>query len=151
LGLVGHNSEEDMQLYQSLFEVMKESHVDFTRFFRSLSRLKIEDEKVDASIRDQFINRESFDAWAAAYRARLKQDGRSDAERAVEMNKRNPKYVLRNYLAEVAIRKAKEKDFSEVAKLLKILEKPFDEQPEHEAYAQLPPDWASELEVSCSS
>jgi serine/tyrosine/threonine adenylyltransferase len=151
LGLVAHNSEKDRQLYQSLFEVMKESHVDFTRFFRSLSRLKIEDEKADANIRDQLINRESFDAWAATYRARLKQDGRSDAERALQMNKRNPKYVLRNYLAEVAIRNAKEKDFSEVTKLLKILEKPFDEQPEHEAYAQLPPDWASELEVSCSS
>ncbi len=151
LGFLEHTSAEDVKLYQSLFEVMKESHVDFTRFFRSLSRLKMDDEKVEASIRDQFINRESFDAWAAMYRARLKQDGRSDAERALDMNTHNPKYVLRNYLAETAIRQAKQKDFSEVAKLLKILENPFDEQPEHEAYAALPPDWASELEVSCSS
>jgi uncharacterized protein YdiU (UPF0061 family) len=63
----------------------------------------------------------------------------------------NPKYVLRNYLAQTAIEKAQNKDFSEIAKLLSILEHPFDEQPEHAKYADLPPDWASELEVSCSS
>jgi uncharacterized protein YdiU (UPF0061 family) len=63
----------------------------------------------------------------------------------------NPKYVLRNYLAQVAIDKASKKDFSEVAKLLAVLENPYDEQPDNEAYAALPPDWASHLEVSCSS
>ena len=66
------------------------------------------------------------------------------------MNRVNPKYVLRNHLAEVAIRRAKEK-FSEVERLAQILRRPFDEQPEHEAYAALPPDWAGSLEVSCSS
>jgi uncharacterized protein YdiU (UPF0061 family) len=63
----------------------------------------------------------------------------------------NPKYVLRNYLAQVAIEKAQNKDFSEVERLLSVLERPFDEQPENEHYAALPPDWASHLEVSCSS
>ena len=63
----------------------------------------------------------------------------------------NPKYVLRNHLAENAIRLAKEKDFSEVERLARVLRHPFDEQPEFEAYAGLPPDWASDLEVSCSS
>ncbi len=63
----------------------------------------------------------------------------------------NPKYILRNHLAEEAIRKAREKDFSEVERLLKVLQKPFDDQPESERYADLPPTWASALEVSCSS
>ena len=63
----------------------------------------------------------------------------------------NPKYVLRNYLAQVAIEKAQNKDFSEIAKLLTVLERPFDEQPEHSAYADFPPDWAQHIEVSCSS
>ena len=67
------------------------------------------------------------------------------------MDASNPKYVLRNYLAQVAIDKAQNKDFSEVAKLQEILRRPFDEQPEHDKYADLPPDWASHLEVSCSS
>jgi uncharacterized protein YdiU (UPF0061 family) len=63
----------------------------------------------------------------------------------------NPKYVLRNYLAQVAIDKAQAKDFSELERLQLVLRKPFDEQPEYERYAALPPDWASHLEVSCSS
>ena len=67
------------------------------------------------------------------------------------MNRVNPRFVLRNYLAQIAIDKAQKKDFSEVATLLAILQRPFDDQPEHEAYAALPPDWAGQLEVSCSS
>jgi uncharacterized protein YdiU (UPF0061 family) len=67
------------------------------------------------------------------------------------MDKVNPKYVLRNYLAQIAIDKAQNKDFSEVNNLLQILQNPFDEQPEHEKYAALPPDWAAGIEVSCSS
>ena len=63
----------------------------------------------------------------------------------------NPKYVLRNWLAEKAIRLANKKDFSEVRRLLTCLRKPYDEQSEFEEYAALPPDWARGLEVSCSS
>jgi uncharacterized protein YdiU (UPF0061 family) len=63
----------------------------------------------------------------------------------------NPKYVLRNYLAQVAIEKAQNGDYEEVRRLLAVLERPFDEQPGNDAYAALPPDWASHLEVSCSS
>ena len=69
----------------------------------------------------------------------------------IAMDAVNPKYVLRNYLAQVAIEKAQNKDFSEITKLLTVLERPFDEQPGMEHYAALPPDWASHLEVSCSS
>jgi len=67
------------------------------------------------------------------------------------MNRVNPKFVLRNHLAETAIRQAKEKDFSELERLAAVLRRPFDEQPENEAYAAMPPDWAGSLEVSCSS
>jgi uncharacterized protein YdiU (UPF0061 family) len=63
----------------------------------------------------------------------------------------NPKYVLRNHLAEIAIRQAKLGDFSEVETLLTLLQSPFDEHPEREAYAELPPAWASTIEISCSS
>ena len=67
------------------------------------------------------------------------------------MNKVNPKYILRNYLLQIAIEKAEKGDFSEVDKLLKIMESPFKEQVENESYAKLPPDWSNDLEVSCSS
>lgn len=67
------------------------------------------------------------------------------------MLKTNPKYVLRNHLGEEAIQKAKLKDFSGVNTLLALLEAPFDEHPGFEAYAGFPPDWASSIEISCSS
>ena len=63
----------------------------------------------------------------------------------------NPHYVLRNWMAEDAIRRAKDKDFGGVAELLDLLRHPFDEQPGFERYAAPPPDWASDLSVSCSS
>jgi uncharacterized protein YdiU (UPF0061 family) len=73
------------------------------------------------------------------------------AEAGQSMLAHNPKYVLRNHLAEIAIRQAKLGDFSEVETLLTLLQSPFDEHPVHEAYAQLPPAWASSIEISCSS
>jgi len=82
---------------------------------------------------------------------RLKLEHSDDTARKLSMDRVNPKYVLRNYLAQTAIEKAQQKDFSEVQRLLHILQRPYDEQPEHDDYAKLPPDWAATIEVSCSS
>lgn len=150
LGLIG-TQQSDRALFDAMFGLMQANRVDFTLFFRLLCDLQIDDTSTDARLRDLFIDRAGFDAWAAQYRIRLQQENSSDAGRRLAMQAVNPKYVLRNYLAQIAIEKAQNKDFSEVAKLLAILEKPFDEQPEHTAYAELPPNWASRLEVSCSS
>jgi len=67
------------------------------------------------------------------------------------MNSNNPKYVLRNYIAQQAIQKAEEGDYSEVEKLLEILKHPYDEQQENEKYSRLPPEWSYEICVTCSS
>ena len=142
---------DDAGLIDALFSLLQANHVDFTLFFRRLGRLRRDDAAQDAPLRDLFLDRAAFDAWAVQYRGRLKQEGSVDAARSLAMLAINPKYVLRNYLAQVAIEKAQNKDFTEVANLLAVLEKPFDEQPENEHYAALPPDWASHLEVSCSS
>lgn len=150
LGLQTTQSD-DSELIDAMFTLMQNTHVDFTLFFRQLCDLQINNQSADEPIRDLFLDRPAFDAWAATYRKRLKQESSNDAQRKASMRAVNPKYVLRNYLAQVAIEKAQNKDYSEVAKLLRILEKPFDDQPENEKYAALPPDWASELEVSCSS
>jgi uncharacterized protein YdiU (UPF0061 family) len=150
LGLVTWQ-EQDETLIDALLAILQVGKVDFTLFFRKLSGLRIDEPATDSVLRDMFIDRAAFDAWAVQYRARLKQENSIDAERALRMNRINPKYILRNYLAQVAIEKAQQKDFSEVNKLLTILQHPFDEQPEHETYAALPPDWAGSLEVSCSS
>ena len=152
LGLREAGADDDA-LTDRLFAIMQASHVDFTLFFRRLGSLRRDKAQVgaDSALRDLFIDRAAFDAWAVQYRARLAQENSDDAARQRAMNASNPKYVLRNYLAQGAIDKAQHQDFTEVAKLLAILERPFDEQPEHEPYAALPPDWASHLEVSCSS
>jgi serine/tyrosine/threonine adenylyltransferase len=138
---------DDAKLANALFEVMHANRADFTLTFRHLAKLH----ETDAPVRDLFLDRAAFDAWAVQYRERLALESRDDAARAEAMNRVNPKYVLRNHLAENAIKAAAQKDFSEVARLLDVLRHPYDEQPQYEAYAGLPPDWASDLEVSCSS
>jgi uncharacterized protein YdiU (UPF0061 family) len=147
--------EGDEDFIGEMFGLLQQHRPDFTLFFRSLSMLPAVDPeksaKTDAPLRDLFVDRAACDTWLATWRARLAQTPWGDAERQATMRAANPKYVLRNWLAEKAIRQAKEKDFSEVRRLLACLRKPYDEQPEHEDYAALPPDWASGLEVSCSS
>ncbi|MDB5728780.1 MAG: YdiU family protein [Noviherbaspirillum sp.] len=150
LGLKTHR-KDDEALFDAMFALMQGNHADFTLFFRRLGNLQLADPATDQPLRDLFIDRPAFDAWAMQYRARLAQEGSVDLQRRSAMHSVNPKYVLRNYLAQIAIEKAQNKDFSEIATLLAVLEKPFDEQPEHAKYADLPPVWASELEVSCSS
>ena len=150
LGLASQH-ENDMALFESLIAIMQADHVDFTLFFRRLADLKGDNPGADEPLRDLFMNRPAFDAWAGQYRQRLKQENSQDTARQITMRGVNPKYVLRNYLAQVAIQKAETGDFSEINQLLTLLERPFDEQPEQERYAALPPDWASHLEISCSS
>lgn len=143
--------EGDAALIDQLFSLMTAGRVDFPYFFRQLSSVKINATQEDENLRDLFIDRAAFDAWLSEYKQRLMLENSDDAERKQAMGKVNPKYVLRNYLAQIAIDKAQNKDFSEVKILLDILQRPFDEQPEHEKYAALPPDWAAGIEVSCSS
>ncbi len=141
----------DEALVRSLFASLAASRVDFSAFFRRLSSLKLDDLAADAGLSDLFIDRDAFATWSVEYRQRLRAEGSVDAERKQAMNRVNPKFVLRNHLAQVAIDKAAQQDFSEVKRLMQILQYPFDEQPEHEAYADLPPEWAAGLSVSCSS
>ncbi|MGZ3458524.1 MAG: protein adenylyltransferase SelO [Archangium sp.] len=143
--------EEDRSLIESLFARMAETHVDYTRFFRTLGRFDSSPEARNPALRDQFLDREGFDSWAADYRRRLAAESSQDAERRARMDRVNPKYVLRNYLAQTAIERAQAGDFSEVDRLRALLEDPFSEHPEHEASAEPPPTWGRHLVVSCSS
>lgn len=138
------------------FGLLQRLRIDFTQFFRFLSALPAEVDDAhraatDAPLRDIVIDRFALDAWIDLWRARLKAEGRPDAERQAAMRAVNPKYVLRNWIAESAIRAAQAGDFSETDTVLACLSKPFDEQPEFERFAAPPPDWAGGLSVSCSS
>ena len=141
----------DIALIERLLQAMHDSRIDFTNFFRNLSDVKINTSTALFSLRDDFIDRNSIDQWFADYRERLKSESSIDSVRKEAMDRVNPKYVLRNHLAQTAIELAQKKDFSEVNKLLKILESPYDEQPEYEAYSLAPPPNSPSIEVSCSS
>jgi len=144
--------KQDQQLTADLLALMAQDNVDFTILFRHLCDFRSAPNEGNHSVRDLFIHREAFDQWAQAYKERLSRESSDDKVRSTRMKKTNPKYILRNYMAEQAIRKAQdERDYSEIDRLSGILKSPYDEQPEHEDYAGFPPDWASTLSVSCSS
>jgi len=143
--------DEDRPLVDALLGLMAQDKADFSITFRRLAGFGSAAGADNAAVRDLFIDRAAFDAWAALYAARLQQEASVDAERAERMNGVNPKYVLRNHLAQRAIESAQAGDLAAVDQLLKVLQRPFDEQPEHEADAGFPPAWAAQLEVSCSS
>jgi uncharacterized protein YdiU (UPF0061 family) len=146
--------EGDRALVETIQKLLAQDKVDYTLFWRNLSHLmnsKPDDlnEKSSDLVRDMFIDRTSFDTWMLQY-----SDHKRQQIRRIKPNlmlKTNPKYVLRNYLGEQAIAKAKLKDFSEVETLLKLLQAPYDEHPDCERFAGLPPDWAAHIEISCSS
>jgi len=157
LGLATVRAGDD-SLVTSVIDLLQAEHTDWTNFWRALSTFRV-DETEASAVRDSFIDRARFDAWAERYRQRLRAEASVDAQRSRQMNLVNPKYVLRNHLAELAIRAASAggtagrgaRDFSEIERLLTVLERPYDDQPEFAAYAQEPPDWARTLELSCSS
>jgi serine/tyrosine/threonine adenylyltransferase len=142
---------QDRALADDLLRLMAAERTDFTITFRRLAGFDSRPDAPNDAVRDLFIDREAFDAWGRRYAGRLRSEASVDAERAARMARVNPKFVLRNHLAETAIDRARRGDFSEVRRLHEVLSRPFDEQPEHEADAGFPPAWAAQLEVSCSS
>ena len=143
---------EDSDLLTGLLEIMQAGQVDYTRTFRSLGGVQSDPSSTSEPLRDLFLDRPACDAWVVRYRERLRSEGSRDAERTQRMARVNPKYVLRNYLVQVAITQATEKrDFTEIGRLLDLLRDPFAERPDMERYAAPPPDWGKRIVVSCSS
>jgi len=142
----------DRTLVQDLLSLMDEDRVDYPLFWRRLSHSVGESfasNKAFEPVRDLFIQRDVIDTWIKSY-----QDRQANLDKKIASNnmlKVNPKFVLRNHLGELSIRQAKTGDYSMVQSLLKVLQTPFDEHPEHEAWAGLAPEWASDIEISCSS
>lgn len=152
LGFNTESEEEDAELVLSLLSLLEANAVDYTNFFRRLGNFRTADDARHDELRDMFIEPAAFDAWAVRYGARLRAEASVDAERKRRMDGVNPKYVLRNYLAQNAISAATERrDYTEIARLLELLRAPFAEQPAMERYAAPPPDWGKRLAVSCSS
>jgi len=170
LGFQTWNSDADNGLVRDLYELMRQDRADFTRTWRALSWLEPVAclQKSDASlepllrvlpepVRKNPDRLEAWRLWVQRYAERtLAEDNFDGTARRKQMQAASPKYILRNYMAQVAIEKAEnEQDFSEIERLLKLLEHPYAEQPEMEAlYDREPPTWSQRLGVcmnSCSS
>jgi uncharacterized protein YdiU (UPF0061 family) len=134
-------------LIEDLFAFLAKERIDYSLFWRRLSH-SVQDSNV-ALVSELFLDRTAFNAWWQRYAQR--RSATSARVAAAMMLRTNPKFVLRNHLAELAIQRAKTKDFSGVENLLTVLESPFDEHPDFEEYAAFPPDWARGIEISCSS
>jgi uncharacterized protein YdiU (UPF0061 family) len=143
--------DDDRQLIDAILRLLASEQVDYTIFWRRLSRCVADGASAASAepVRDLFADRAAFDAWWLEYSARIAQQ--DPGASGLSMLAVNPKFVLRNHLGEQAIRQAKLKDYSEVRTLLRLLDNPFAEHPGFEAYAGFPPEWASGIEISCSS
>ncbi len=141
----------DSVLISGLLGLMAGSRTDYTRLFRELGDVGRLPGVAERNLRHAFVEPAGFDAWLDDYRARLQGEGRDDAERRAAMRRVNPRYILRNHLAQGAIDQAEQGDFGEVERLLALLRRPYDDQPGMETYAEEAPPWARHLEISCSS
>jgi serine/tyrosine/threonine adenylyltransferase len=170
LGLVSLDREGDDKLIGDLFELLQQVETDMTLFFRNLAALPV-DGAADAAddmalvepLRRAFYTDEAFApaqrsrlaGWLRRYIARVRQDAVPASERCERMNRANPKYVLRNYLAQQAIDALERGDASVMERLMAVLQRPYDEQPEHDELANRRPEWARHKPgcsaLSCSS
>jgi uncharacterized protein YdiU (UPF0061 family) len=139
LGLCEEREGADAELLMDLYSAMSAEGLDHTLAFRGLSEGFLQG------------NGEASLAWNHKYQERLRAENRDFAERRAAMNRVNPIYVLRNHLAQQAIEKAEHGDFSEIERLKRLLDFPFEERPGFEAYAAAPPQSARSIIVSCSS
>ena len=168
LGLSQSNPTADLDLNHELHKVLQLVETDMTIFYRKLAdvdceNIKLSDNELLAPIMDAYYAPDalSFDDktrtcnWLRQYQQRVFGDGISNKVRREKMNQVNPKYVFRNYMAQLAIDKAEQGDFSLVNELLELLRRPYDEQADMAVYATKRPDWARDRPgcsmLSCSS
>ena len=166
MGLLEWNEATDSELTKSLLELLSKAETDWTLFFRCLAQIPAqqtgfaqdletlrpalyESSQVTEEYRGQLA------AWLDRYHARLALQDPSDAERAAQMNRVNPLYVLRNYLAQLAIDDAEKGDLAKLHELQQVLQSPYQEQPGKEHLAGKRPEWAKNRAgcstLSCSS
>ena len=128
----------DQELIQNLLEVMAEHKSDFTLTFRDLSFAATDTPIEQWRVRSHFDNPVAFDTWAAQWVSRLETDGNSEAQRQSTMQSTNPRFIPRNHRVEEALAAAQSGDYQPFEKLVAVLAKPYDEQPDNIVYATPP-------------
>ena len=140
--MTSHN--EDAQLIQGLLDIMESERLDYTNTFRNLSQAVTETKTNE-------LNSDVAMSWIKSYQERHNKESKSIAKKISLMNAINPKYILRNYMAQEVIEAAENSDFSAAETLIKVITSPYDELEQYEHFANRSPDWAKNLEISCSS
>lgn len=171
LGFNSLDSLENQALVQEMFQLLHAAETDLTIFFRNLCAWKIEGDRARPQDDAAFLNllspalyateplkeslREKWIAWSGRYSAALRQEGSEDQVRSRIMKQVNPKYVLRNYLAQSAIGAAEGGDLSVMQRLMRILQTPYDDLAGEDDLAAKRPEWARNAPgcsaLSCSS
>jgi len=159
------NEKDDAVLIQELLETLQEIETDMTIFFRNLSLVLKNDSPETALTKIEFafytINdcnetcTQKWQHWFTKYLNRLQTETVSNQDRTIQMNQVNPKYVLRNYMAQLAIDAADKGDYSVLNELYNVLQNPYKDQPEYEKWFAKRPNWAKDKigcsRLSCSS
>jgi len=153
-GLFENYNHQHDHLIFSLLNIMQTQQIDYSIFFRKLSDFTYDQDNRQANneLLELFKDKNTFNQWAEEYHQCLKSQPLSVTDRKVKMNRINPKYILRNYIAQLIIERVDEhQDFDYLNQWLQVLQNPYDEHPQMEEFAEPPPVWASEISVSCSS
>lgn len=148
----------DTSLVQDLEDNLLLIETDMTIFFRKLNDFNIEKASeglevvkdafyIPAEITEEI--QQKWEAWFQRYTERLGQEQTNSKERKEKMDLVNPKYVLRNYMAQLAIDDADKGDYKLIDELFQMLKKPYDEQPKYEKWFAKRPDWARH-KIGCS-
>jgi len=170
LGLSVNAQSDDARLHNELFELLEAVETDHTLFFRLLATVPVDgaaDGATDLALieplRRAFYTDAAYEpvhagklaGWLRGYIARVRRDETPAHTRSDRMNRVNPKYVLRNYLAQLAIDALVNDDASVMERLMTVLQNPYDEQPAHDEFADKRPEWARHRAgcsaLSCSS
>lgn len=153
--------DEDLRRMSALRDLLQQGEIDMTLFFRALADVDVQaptlqlfapafyDDKRRAEVEPELIS------WLERYAARVREEDLSAAGRRAMMATANPRFVLRNYLAQQAIDRAAQGDYAGISELLEVMRRPYDDQPDRAAFAQRRPDWARHKAgcsmLSCSS
>lgn len=170
LGLERFHPDTDDSLIKNLLSLLQARETDYTLFFRGLSRVALstalsenDTMPVPGPIKEALYQpdqiHQSYEKqlsdWLRQYHSRITREKAPRKVQKKQMNQLNPLYVLRNYLAQMAIDKAENNDFSMVHELLEVMKTPYDRQPGKETFAQKRPEWARNRPgcsmLSCSS